>query len=96
MEGFIPVWVINLSLFMMGLSALLCLYMIARGPTLADRALSLDALTICLIGGISAHSISVDSIEDLTVVLLLAIIGFVGLIVTARYIGGGGDVIDRD
>ena len=96
MESFIPEWVIALSSSMLGLAALICLYQIVRGPTLADRAIGLDALSICIIGALSLYSLKVVETVNLSVVLLIAILGFVGLVVAANYIGGGGDVVDRD
>jgi multisubunit Na+/H+ antiporter MnhF subunit len=96
MEGFIPQWVIDTSMFVLSISALLCLYCIVRGPTLADRILSSDAFGVCVIGSISIYSLNVDTVDDLSAVLMIAILGFIGLIVVAKYIGGGGDVIDRE
>ena len=96
MEGFIPQWVIDASMCILSVSALICLYCIVRGPTLADRILATDAFGICVIGGISMYSLNVDTVDDLSAVLVVAILGFIGLVVVAKYIGGGGDVIDRD
>jgi len=96
MEGFIPQWVFDTTMCTLGISALICLYCIVRGPTLADRILSADSLGICVIGGISIYSLMVDTVDDLSVVLVVAILGFIGLVVVARYIGGASDVIDRD
>jgi len=96
MEGFIPQWVIHASMCILGVSALFCLYRVIRGPTLADRIISLDAFGISVIAGISIYSLSVDTVDDLSAVLVIAILGFLGLVVVAKYIGGGGDVIDRD
>ena len=96
MENFIPGWVIGCSSLMLGLAALLCLYQIVRGPTLADRALGADALGICIIGAISLYSLKAGTTIYLPAVLLVAILGFVGMVAAARYIGGGGDVVKRD
>ena len=95
MQDFIPLWVFNACMCMMGIAALLSLYCMLRGPTLADRIISLDAFGICVIGAISMYSLQVDTIDDLSVVLEMAILAFIGLIVVAKYIGGGGDVVDR-
>ena len=95
MEGFIPQWVMDVSMCIIGVSALLCLYRIARGPTLSDRIVTLDAFGTCVIAGISIYSLNVATVDDLSVVLVIAILGFMGLVVVAKYIGGGGDVIDR-
>jgi len=96
MEVFVPHWVVDTSMCILGVSALLCLYCIIRGPTLADRIIASDAFGICIIGGISMYSLKVNTVDDLSAVLIIAILGFIGLVVVAKYIGGGGDVIDRD
>ena len=96
MVGFIPQWVIDTSMCILGATALLCLFRIIRGPTLADRIIALDAFGICVIAGISIYSLNVNTVDDLSVVLVIAILGFLGLVVVAKYIGGGGDAIDRD
>jgi len=96
MGGFIPPWVLDASQVILGVSALLCLYCIVRGPTLADRILASDAFGICVIGAISIYSLRVDTVDDLSAVLVIAILGFIGLVVVAKYIGGGGDVIERE
>jgi len=96
MESFLPQWVLDLSMCILGFSALLCLYRVTKGPTMADKIIALDAIGICVIAGISVYSLNIDTIDDLSVVLVIAILGFMGLVVVAKYIGGGGDVIDRD
>jgi len=96
MEIFIPRWVVDTSMCILGVSSLLCLYCIIRGPTLADRIIALDGFSICIIGGISIYSLKVNAVDDLSAALVIAILGFIGLVVVAKYIGGGGDVIDRD
>ena len=96
MEIFMPQWVVDTSMCILGVSSLLCLYCIVRGPTLADRIIASDAFGICVIGGISMYSLKVNTVDDLSAVLVIAILGFIGLVVVAKYIGGGGDVIDRD
>jgi multisubunit Na+/H+ antiporter MnhF subunit len=96
MESFIPHWVLDVSMCILSVSALMCLYCIVRGPTLADRILSSDAFCVCVIGAISLYSLKAGNLYDLSAVLVLAIVGFIGVIVVAKYIGGGGDAIDRD
>lgn len=96
MERFIPQWVMDVSMWMLGVSTLLCLYRIVRGPTLADRIIALDALGTCVIASISIYSLKNVTVDDLSAVLVIAILGFMGLVVVAKYIGGGGDAIDRN
>ena len=95
MEGFLPQWVLDVCMGIVGVSTLLSLYRIIRGPTLADRIIALDALGTCVIAGISIYSLKNATVDDLSVVLVIAILGFMGLVVVAKYIGGGGDAIDR-
>ena len=76
----------DIALSALGLAVLLLLIRIARGPTVADRILGLDALTVlgAAILGVFAVRTGAYLYADLAVVLVL--VGFVATIAFARYL----------
>lgn len=80
-------------LAVLGASALLTLYRLVRGPSLADRAVSLDLMALQLVGAMAAWSILTRQPVLLDVALILAIISSVGTIAIAHYLvtGKGGN-----
>ncbi len=96
MSGIVPTIVIDIGLGMLGVSVLMCLFRIIRGPSAADRVVASDALGTCVMGAISLYCLKLNTMDYLSAVLVIAILGFLALIVMAKFIGGGGDVIDRD
>ncbi len=74
------------------LSALLCLVRLARGPSLADRVVALDALVLVVVSGIAVHAVRTGDGTYLDVLVVVALLGFVGTVTVARFIewrGGG-------
>ncbi len=74
------------------LSALLCLARLARGPSLADRVVALDALVLVVVSGIAVHAVRTGDGAYLDVLVVVALLGFVGTVTVARFIewrGGG-------
>ncbi|MDO4581673.1 MAG: monovalent cation/H+ antiporter complex subunit F [Bacillota bacterium] len=96
MSGIVPTVVLDIALGIMAISVLMCLYRIIKGPSAADRAVASDALGTCVMAAISIYSLKLNTLDYLNAVLVIAILGFLALIVVAKFIGGGGDVIDRD
>lgn len=96
MSGIVPTIVLDIGLGMLGISVLMCLFRIIKGPTSADRAVASDALGTCVMGAISIYSLKLNTLDYISAVLVIGILGFLSLIVVAKFIGGGGDVIDRD
>lgn len=96
MSGIVPTFVLDLSLGMLGLCVIMCLYRILRGPSVADRALSSDALGACVMAAITIFSLRINTLQYLSAVMVIAILGFLALVVIAKFIGGNGDVLDRD
>jgi multicomponent Na+:H+ antiporter subunit F len=88
-------WLVGLLyavLAALSLAVLLTLYRLVRGPSLADRAVSLDLMALQLVGAMAAWSILTRQPVLLDVALILAIISSVGTIAIARYLvtGKGG------
>ncbi|WP_042146060.1 Na(+)/H(+) antiporter subunit F1 [Paucisalibacillus sp. EB02] len=88
-------YTIIISSIFIGISLVLLLYRIFKGPTNPDRAVGLDTIGINLMAltGIIAIYLSTPYLND--VALLVGILGFLGTLATAKYVEKG-VIIDRD
>lgn len=76
----------NLAFALLGLSALLVLVRVVRGPTLADRVVATDLLVTILVLGLAVEAARSDSGDLLSVMLIVAVLGFLGTTTVARFI----------
>lgn len=84
----VVLWV---SATMLGLAALLSLVRIVRGPSALDRAVAMDVLLSCLIGAIGLEAAYGRHGTTIPVLVVLALLGFVGSVAIARFGAGLGD-----
>lgn len=82
--------VTNIALAVMTLSGLLCLARLLRGGSLADRIIALDTLLVVIVSGVGILSARNNSAVFLDMIVLAALLGFVGTITVARYIENRG------
>ncbi len=59
-----------------------------KGPTAGDRVVALDTLTIIIVSGLVLLSYVFDRFIYMDVALVYAVLGFIGVIVIARYLEG--------
>jgi len=73
------------SFVMVMLSLAVAFVRLARGPTLADRVVALDMMTVSIIAvcGVAAVTTGVYALLD--VALVLALVGFLATVALARY-----------
>ncbi len=64
----------------------LVLVRLLRGPTLADRMVALDALLFIIAAGIAVNAATTGTGEFLDVMIVVALLGFVGSVTVARFI----------
>jgi multicomponent K+:H+ antiporter subunit F len=76
-----------------GLAMLLCLWRLARGPTVADRILALDTLYVNALALLLTLGIRYSGPVPVDAALLIALLGFFGTVAFARY-RLKGDIID--
>lgn len=57
-----------------------------RGPTLADRIVALDVALMSLMGGIATHAASERDGTFLSLLVVIAIVGFTATVAASRYI----------
>lgn len=69
-----------------GVAGLLCVLRLVRGPSLADRIVALDALLIVIVSGIAVEAARTGEGTYLDVLVVAALLGFVGTVNVARFI----------
>jgi multicomponent K+:H+ antiporter subunit F len=84
---------LSIAFVLVGLSLLLTLYRLVRGPGLADRVLALDTLYINSISLIVLFGVRTGSHLYFEAALLIALIGFVSTVAVAKYLLRG-DIIE--
>lgn len=72
---------------MLAVAGLLVTVRLLGGPSVPDRILAIDVLSVLLAGGIAVDSARRGSPESLTLVIVVALLGFVGTILAARFAG---------
>lgn len=82
----------TIALAAIGLSGLLCLLRIARGPTLGDRIMATDTLLLVIVSGLLVSAARSGSGLNVTLLVVIALVGFVGTSFLARFLElRGGD-----
>lgn len=79
-------WTTLIALVLLGLALLVSVVRIIIGPTLADRVLALDLMTIVAMGFVGAIAIRSGLTLYLDIAIALALLGFMATVAFARYI----------
>jgi len=77
---------IAFSLIMLGL--ILGVIRFVKGPTAADRVVALDTMSIVATSAFALMALVFDRYIYIDVALVYAVLGFIGVIVIARYLEG--------
>lgn len=70
-------------------AVVLCAIRLARGPSVADRAVALDQIAVEVVAMVLLYSMRVDDTIYLEAAMVVALIGFLGTLAFARYIERG-------
>jgi multicomponent Na+:H+ antiporter subunit F len=85
-----PADVLNLTtliaLVLLGLALLISVVRIIIGPTLGDRVLALDLMTVVAMGFVGTIAIRTGRMLYLDIAIALALLGFLATVALARYI----------
>ena len=81
--------IINISLGIAFLAVLLLFIRLVIGPTIVDRAIAIDSLTIVTISLMAYISVYAGRVIYLDVAMVYAMVSFIGVIALARYLEGG-------
>ena len=75
-----------IALAMLSVALLLAFIRLAGGPTLPDRVVALDLISILTAGSAAVYAIAAGEAVFLDVALILALISFIGTVAFARYL----------
>jgi multicomponent Na+:H+ antiporter subunit F len=81
-------FVIYGAMVVLAISIALCMVRAVRGPTLFDRVLAFDCLALNVVGGVVLVSLLLRTDAYLDVVLVVALLGFLGTVAIATYLEG--------
>lgn len=79
-------WSTLVALVMLGAALLITAVRIIIGPSLGDRVLALDMLTVVAMGFVGTIAIRTGQMLYLDIAIALALLGFLATIAFARYI----------
>ena len=92
-EGFIGI-AANITAMMIFLSIILATVRLIRGPSLSDRVVALDLISILLVAFLVVFAFASSVHAYLDAALALALVGFLGTVAFARLINQEGDIED--
>ncbi len=78
-----------ITLILLALAIAGCMYRVLKGPSMTDRITALDTIGVNLIAMIAVLSMIQDTQAYLEVMLLVAILAFIGTVAFAKYIERG-------
>ncbi|MFO7880287.1 MAG: monovalent cation/H+ antiporter complex subunit F [Bacteroidota bacterium] len=81
--------ILMISLGFIGLAMLLTLYRFIKGPSVSDRVVSFDLLTISSLALISILALNFGRVIYMDVALVYGLLSFLGVIIVARYLEKG-------
>ncbi|WAC62991.1 K+/H+ antiporter subunit F [Pseudoxanthomonas sp. SL93] len=74
------------SMMVVGVSMLMALYRVLRGPTVPDRILALDTLNIAAIAELMLFGMHLGTAIYFEAALIIALLGFVSTVVLSKYV----------
>lgn len=86
--------IVVVGLLVLAVGIVLCVIRAYRGPTLFDRVMTFDAIALNFVGAILLLSILLQTDAFMDVVLVVALLGFLGAIALAAYLEG--TLVDPD
>ncbi len=83
----------DLTLAMLALAMLLCLFRLLRGPSMADRILALDTLYINSLAALMTAGVRLSDPSYFDAAIVIGMLGFVGTVALAKFMLRG-DIIE--
>lgn len=82
--------IVDIALGMVSLAFLMAVVRVARGPSIADRALGADVALSAVVGAIALVALRTGSAPFLDVVLVATLLGFLATVTLSVLVGRGG------
>ena len=76
----------EIALSMVGIAILLAVVRLIRGPSLPDRVVALDLISVLVAGATAIYAVRTEEAVFLDVAIVLALIAFLGTVAFATYI----------
>lgn len=73
-------------IIILAISAFLCLFRIARGPTISDRMVGVDIMGIIFVGVTALTGVLFNLSYLIDIAIVLALISFIGTLALAKYL----------
>jgi multicomponent Na+:H+ antiporter subunit F len=83
--------VIGATYLVLAAAFVLFAYRLVRGPSLADRVISIDGMLVVGLSMIVVNAVDTGRGAFLQVAVMLTLVGFIGTAVVARFIEGQGE-----
>lgn len=78
--------VTSIALILLGLAMLAAIIRLLLGPTLADRILSLDTITVLAVGVVGVFALRTGLYLYTDIAIAVALVGFLSTVAFARYL----------
>ena len=82
------IYIFYITIVLLALGMLLSIIRFIKGPTAGDRTVALDTMTTLMVAGLVVMSAVFDRFIYADVALIYGVLGFIGVIVIARYLEG--------
>ena len=78
-------WSLDIAFLMLMVAMILAVYRLARGPSLPDRVVALDLLTVLAVAFCALFAISSEQSAFVDVAISLALVAFLATVALARF-----------
>jgi multicomponent Na+:H+ antiporter subunit F len=78
-------WAVDLAFVLLLVGMAGCLYRLRLGPSLPDRVVALDLITIMTVAMVALYTIAAEEAAFLDVAIALALVAFLATVAFARY-----------
>lgn len=78
-------WSVDAAFVMVMISVALGFVRLAKGPTLGDRVVALDMMTVIIVAFCGLYAIHAEEAAFLDVAIVLALVGFLATVALARF-----------
>ncbi len=82
------IYIFYITLVLLTLGMIFSIIRFVKGPTAGDRTVALDTMTTITVAGLVVFSAIFDRFIYMDVALIYGVLGFIGVIVIARYLEG--------